>query len=192
MIPIYIIKISRASERKHTVYYLADVVIKQRRAVRVLTITHDTTIEAWSSEQTKEYIVDQTAEAMRTVMLHEVKYSPVRHWEDASWYYKWDTEIACCLLFPYIEINQDGIRVQRPTNYAWMRLPETLEIMTECPDRRTLQHYQLEDTFTRNLLQTGDMEKATSPNWHPSKKSRSHTIPLHTEITQGIEQAQEQ
>lgn len=42
-------------------------------------ITYDHTVESWRPKQTKDHIMDQTAEAMRTVMLHDLKYNPLRH-----------------------------------------------------------------------------------------------------------------
>lgn len=118
--PIYVRKIpsSRQGTGHYNAYYLADVATRQRRTVRLFTIIQDTTIPTWTGKQTKEYLLDHTAEAMRIVMLHDVKYSPLRKWSDATWYFSWSLKHACCLILPYTEIAHDDIRVQRPSNYA--------------------------------------------------------------------------
>lgn len=80
---------------------------------------------------------------MRSIMLHDIKYSPLRYWTDATWYYTWSETHSCCLILPYIEIAKDDIRVQRPTNYAWLKLPTTLEGMAARTARGEVQHLEL-------------------------------------------------
>ena len=52
-----------------------------------------------------------------------------------------------CLLFPYTEVAHNDIRMQRPTNYAWLRMPQYMGQMVDNPTKRELKHYELEETI---------------------------------------------
>lgn len=184
VVPLYSRKIPtpQHGEGRFSSYYLVDVATTQRRIVRIITVTRDTTIKSWIIDQTKDYVLDQIAEAMRTIMLHNHKYCPLRCWTDASWFYTWSITHACCLLFPFEEVAQDNIRVQRPTNYAWLRLPKSLEGMAGSYNKGGMQHYEMEESRIDELLSIGVMEEGTSPSKPPKKKTKGHTIPIHTEI----------
>lgn len=149
VVPFYTrrIPISKPGQGRNNIYYLVDVATHYTRAVRVLTIIDDTTIHDWRTEQTKEYVVDQTTEAMRAVMLQDIKYCPLRKWNDATWFYTWRGEPSSCTLIPFIEVAHDDLRVQRPTNYAWMRIPRVLKQMAEIMDKGLLHQEELEDAF---------------------------------------------
>lgn len=183
--PIYTRRIPNLQNEqgRYNLYYLADIPTKQRRAVRLLAITHDNTVTEWTPEQTRDYILDRTAEAMKTVMLHEHKYSPLRRWTDTSWYYTWSEEQRCCLILSYIEVAHDDIRMQRPTNYAWLRMPQELEDLAERQVRGSLQPFGMSTTYTEELLKTGVMEQGSSPSKPPKKKTKGHSISIHTDIT---------
>lgn len=95
---------------------------------------------------------------MRTVMLHDRKYSPLRHWTDATWFYIWSSAHQSYLLMPYIQVAHDDIRVQRPTNLAWLKLPAVLEQMAEQADEGRVKHIMLAEAFTRELMESGVIE----------------------------------
>lgn len=80
VIPLYIRKIPapQLGNDRFISYYLADVATTQRRAVWIVTLTQDVTKTTWQLELTREDVMDKTVEAMRTVMLHNVKYNPLR------------------------------------------------------------------------------------------------------------------
>lgn len=157
---------------------MADIATHQRRISKIVTVTYDTTIIAWSTEAIHDYILDQTAEAMRTIMLHDIKYSPLRRWNDAAWFFTWCPEQDCCLLMPYMEIVHDDIRVQRPTQYAWLRLPSYLEQMTNNPTKGALKQYTLAETIKEGLLKTSEIDQEASPSKPPKKKNKGHAIPI--------------
>jgi len=107
IIPLYIRKVPSlpTGYSSFNTYYLADIATKMRRAVRVIPLSHDGTIDKWSVDQAKDQILDQTAEALRAVMLHEHKYNPLKYWNDAIWFYAWNSDYSGCLLLPYVEIE---------------------------------------------------------------------------------------
>lgn len=81
-----------------------------------------------------------------------------------------------------MEITQDDIRVQRPTNYAWLRIPNELEKMTEVHTKGELQQLDLTAPYMEELLRIGVMEQSFSPSKPPRKKIQGHEIDIHTEI----------
>jgi len=132
------------------------------------TLKWDTTIASWSSNQAKEYLLDQTAEAMRAVMLHDRKYSPLRQWGDAAWFYTWTPDRATCIILPYIEVAIDDIRDQRPTNYSWLQLPAPLESMPILAAKGQTHHIELPQAYVNSLMESGIMDQATTPTKKPS------------------------
>lgn len=184
VVPLYVRRIPnlRQGHGHSSIYYLLDVACRQRRAVRVLTVTHDTTILTWTIEQARDYIMDNIAEAMRTIMLHEVKYSPLRQWSDAARFFSWCSSEDCCILFPFTEIALDDVRVQRPVNNAWLQMPISLAGMVVHPGKGSLQHIKMEERFKEELLQVGTIEHEMSPCKQPRKKNKGHAIPIHAEI----------
>jgi len=54
--------------------------------------------------------------------------------------------------------------------------------MASTPNTKAVQQIELEDSFIQELLQEGTIEPAASPSKPASKKTKRHTIPIHTEI----------
>jgi len=114
-IPLYVRKVPnpKLGNERYIAYYLADIGTNQWRVVRIVTITQDATLNSWQLKPTKEYVLDHIAKALRIVMLHEIKYNPLKRWSNTTWFYSWNKEQAYCVLFPCTRIAQADLRVQK-------------------------------------------------------------------------------
>jgi hypothetical protein len=79
--------------------------------------------ETWISAEAKQYLVNETSLALRKIVLNTYnQHNPMKHWEDAMWYYRWiedGTRVSHCVIMVFIPAIGKEVPLQKPERYRW-------------------------------------------------------------------------
>lgn len=85
----------------------------------------------WSKKEVLNSILEETALALRKIIINtHNRTNPLRVWESACWHFKWIQDeangSAHCVILGFIPSIAEGITLQRPDNFRWIKAPSAV------------------------------------------------------------------